>query len=182
MTRKPKLVAPRSTPRGGSLLGLVVIGGLTIAAALIGRTVVKRSTKAWYHTLKKPSWTAPDVAFRIVWPILYTLSAVSAWRIWRSPPSRARLLALGLWGAQIATNAAWAPLFFGKKRPRAALVDLEATLGSSAAYAIAARKIDKTACLLMAPYLAWVTYAGAINRSVAGHNSHGLFARLKIAS
>jgi translocator protein len=182
MTREPNLATPRTRTRGRLLLGLAVIGGLTVAAALVGHVVTKRSTKAWYRTLKKPSWTPPDVAFGLVWPVLYTLSVLSAYRIWRSPPSRERSLALGLWGAQIATNAAWFPLFFKKKKPKAALVDLEANLGSTTAYALAAGKIDKTAGLLMAPYLAWVTYAGTIDKSVARHNSHGLFARLKIAS
>ena len=161
-----------------SLLGMALIGGATIGAMLLGRSVMKRSTRAWYRTLAKPSWTPPSKAFGIVWPVLYTLSGVSAWRIWKSPPSKERTAALGLWASQIATNAAWTPLFFGKKRPAAALVDLKANLGSAAGYALAAGKIDRTAGLLMVPYLAWVGFASTINTSVVRHNSSGPFARL----
>jgi tryptophan-rich sensory protein len=161
-----------------SLLGMALIGGATIGALLLGRSVMKRSTRVWYRTLKKPSWTPPSKAFGIVWPVLYALSGVSAWRVWRSSPSKERTAALGLWASSIATNAAWTPLFFGKKKPAAALVDLKANLGSAAGYALAAGKIDRTAGLLMLPYLAWVTFAGTINSSVVQHNASGPFARL----
>ena len=175
---------PRVLERAGrrihprSLLGMALIGGATIGAMLLGRTVMKRRTKIWYRTLNKPSWTPPQKAFGIVWPVLYALSALSAWRVWRSPPSKQRTAALGLWACQIATNAAWTPLFFGQKKPGTALVDLKANLGSAAGYALSAGKIDRTAGFLMLPYLAWVTYAGTINASVVRHNASGPFARL----
>lgn len=175
---------PRMSERRGlrihprSLLGIALIGGATIGAMLLGRAAMKRGTKVWYRTLKKPSWTPPDKSFGIVWPILYAMSAASAWRVWRSPPSKERTAALGLWASQIATNAAWTPLFFGKKRPAAALADLKGTLGSAAGYALAAGKIDRTAGLLMLPYLGWVTFAGSLNSSIVRHNGSGPFARL----
>ena len=172
----------RSRIHPRSLLGMAVIGGATIGAMLIGRAVMKRSTKVWYRTLKKPSWTPPDKTFGLVWPVLYSLSAVSAYRIWRSPPSKERTTALGLWASQIATNAAWTSLFFGKKRPVAALTDLKANLGAAAGYALAAGKIDRTAGLLMLPYLGWVTFAGSINSSIVRHNASGPFARLGFRS
>jgi|GEM_PF-49241 len=161
-----------------SLLGMALIGGATLGAMLLGRSVMKRRTRLWYRTLNKPSWTPPQKTFGLVWPVLYALSAASAWRIWRSSPSKERSAALGLWASQIATNAAWTPLFFGQKKPAMALVDLKANLGSAAGYALAAGKIDRTAGLLMLPYLAWVTFAGTINSSVARHNASGQFARL----
>lgn len=159
-------------------VGVVLIGGATLAAALIGHTVVNRTAKLWYRTLKKPSWTPPDQAFGVVWPVLYALSAVSAWRIWRSPPSRERSAALGFWVSQMATNAAWTLIFFGRKKPVSALADLKANLASAVGYALAAGKVDRTAGLLMVPYVGWVTFAGSINTSIVRHNASGVFARL----
>jgi translocator protein len=170
----------RTRVRSRSLLGLALIGGATLAAALFGRSAVSRRSMFWYRTLKKPSWTPPDEVFGLVWPVLYGLSAVSAWRVWRSPKSPARSAALGMWAAQIASNAAWTSLFFGKKRPALALVDVKANLGAAAGYAFAASRIDKTAGLLMLPYVAWVTFASAMNSSVVRHNSHGPLARLGV--
>ncbi|MBX3214474.1 MAG: tryptophan-rich sensory protein [Labilithrix sp.] len=153
-----------------SLLGVALIGGATLTALLLGRVAMKRGPKRWYRSLAKPSWTPPERVFGLVWPLLYSLSAASAWRVWRAPPSKQRSAALGIWVTQIATNAAWSPLFFGKRKPAAALADLSANLGSAAGYALAARKVDGTAGLLMLPYVAWVTFAGTINASVVRHN------------
>lgn len=180
----PRSIERRSGTRihPRSLLGLALIGGATLAAGLIGRAVVNRGVKVWYRTLKKPSWTPPEKAFGAVWPALYALSAVSAYRVWRSPPSKERSRALGMWASQILTNAAWTPIFFGKKRPAAALADIKANLGSAAGYALTAGKIDRTAGLLMLPYLGWVTFASTINSSIARHNAAGPFARLGFRS
>ncbi|MDF2694905.1 MAG: tspO [Labilithrix sp.] len=159
----------RIAPRG--ILGTLLIGGATVAAALLGRAATTRTAMVWYRALKKPAWTPPEQTFSLVWPVLYTLSAVSAWRVWRAPPSRDRTITLGFWGAQIATNGIWTRLFFGEKKPRLALMDLGANLGSAASYALAASRVDRTAGLLMAPYVAWVAFAGTINASVARHNT-----------
>lgn len=163
--RRPLRVPPRS------LLGAALIGGATLTALLLGRVAMKRGPKRWYRSLAKPPWTPPERVFGLVWPLLYTLSAASAWRVWRAPPSKKRSAALGMWATQMATNAAWSPLFFGRRRPAAALADLSANLGSAAGYALAARKVDGTAGLLMLPYVAWVTFAGTINASVVRHNA-----------
>lgn len=170
--------ANRVLTRTSSVLGLLLIGGATLISALGGRALMKPRTKAWYRTLKKPSWTPPDATFGIVWPVLYGLSAYSAWRIWRSPESKARSHALALWGTQMATNAAWTPLFFGRKQPKAALVDIGGNVVAGASYALQAGKIDRTAGLLMLPYVAWVGFASSLNASVVRHNGSGLLARL----
>jgi tryptophan-rich sensory protein len=154
-----------------SLVGVVLIGGTTIAAALLGHAALKPKSKRWYRSLEKPSWTPPEKAFGLVWPFLYSLSAVSAWRVWRSPRSRERSVALGIWAAQMATNAVWTTIFFRKKRPVLALVDLQANLAAAAGYSLAASKVDRAAGLLMIPYVAWVAFAGTINSSVVRRNA-----------
>jgi tryptophan-rich sensory protein len=90
-------------------------------------------------------------------------------------------VALGLWGTQLAFNAAWSPLFFGQHWPRVALADLVLNHASLSAYAAYARKVDPTAAYLVAPYLGWLTFAGALNGSIVARNSSGftgLVARL----
>jgi hypothetical protein len=80
-------------------------------------------TKLWYGRLKKPAYQPPNVAFPIAWSILYTLMAVSGWRVWSKRNSTDRTKALVLWAAQLGVNAAWAPLFFGRHQPKHALAD-----------------------------------------------------------
>src|SRR5690349_17063770 len=120
----------RSSFRTG--LAFAAIGLATLLTAATGARATTRG-KPWYRLLRKSSLNPPDAAFGVVWTGLYAASAVSAARIYRADSSGARSRALALWGAQQALNAAWSPLFFGQRRPRAALLDLGllwSTLGS----------------------------------------------------
>ena len=162
-------VAPR--PRAKSLGMLALFAGASAAAAVIGaRVVAKRRNRVWYRLLSKPSFTPPNAVFRFVWPVLYSLGAISAWRVWKAPPSTSRTAALGLWAAQLACNAAWTPLFFGAHRKKAALVDLGGNASTLAAYTIAARRVDPIAAWMTVPYLGWLGFAGALNGGIGAKN------------
>jgi tryptophan-rich sensory protein len=155
----------------GSLVGLVLFGAASAAAAIGGGLVTaKQRNKRWYHLLRKPSFTPPARVFGLVWPVLYSLGALSAWRVARTPPSPARSVALGLWGTQLAFNAAWSPIFFGAHRPRLAMADLAGNYASLGAYALAASKVDTAAAAMVVPYLGWLTFAGVLNASIVGKN------------
>jgi tryptophan-rich sensory protein len=164
-----------------------VLGALEASAGLLGAPITRRAkSRAWYRSLVKAPGTPPDRVFGLVWPALYATAAIAGARVWRSPGSLSRTRALVLWGTQLATNAAWTPLFFGARRPRLALVDL-ALLGTSVGgFALAARKIDRTAAWLSLPYLAWVGFAGYMNGFIVAKNRRRplrpYFARRSIAT
>jgi translocator protein len=145
-----------------------LFAGATFAAGALGaRSSSARSP--WYRALEKPAWQPPPAAFGPVWTALYALTAASGWRTWRSSaPARRR--ALALWGAQLALNAAWSPLFFGLRRPRAALVDAALLVPVIGAYALAARRADRLAATLILPYLGWSAFALALNSEIVRRN------------
>jgi len=97
------------------------IVGAVIGAALLGARATGRSRDGWYRRIRKPRFTPPDAVFGPVWTTLYSLMAWSAMRIKGAPPSPERRRALTLWAVQLGLNAAWSPLFFGARRPGAAL-------------------------------------------------------------
>jgi len=101
---------------------------------------------------------------------VYTLSVLSGWRVWKAPKGRLRTMALALWGTQLVLNAAWSPLFFGRRRPRRALADLAALGASVSAYAAASYGLDKKAAVMVLPYLGWLGFAGALNEEVVRLN------------
>ncbi len=142
---------------------LLVFVGLNVATAASG-AVFKPGE--WYETLKKPSWRPPNIAFPIVWTALYAMIAASGWLVWHAAPPESLPLAMTLYGVQLVLNAAWSALFFGMRRMRAALVDLAALWVSILALIVVFLPIDRTAALLLSPYLLWVTIAGALNRAM----------------
>ncbi len=98
--------------------------------------------------------------------MLYAVNGVVGWRI----ADREDDSALGLHLGQLALNAAWSPLFFGAQRRWAALavnVALDAAIVAEVAHL--ARR-DRTAAVLLAPYLAWCSYATALTAAVANRN------------
>jgi tryptophan-rich sensory protein len=151
-------------------LGLAVIAGLTAAAAVIGGRATKKGLGPWFNSLRKPPFQPPNWVFGPVWTVLYGAMAVSAWRVWRQPSSTRRSAALGLWGVQLGLNAAWSVLFFQEHQKRVALADLGVLMGSIGAYSLVARKVDRPAAWLMAPYLGWCGFATALNEEIVRRN------------
>lgn len=150
-------------------LAFAAIGIATLLTAATGARATRRG-KPWYRLVRKSSLNPPDAAFGLVWTGLYAASALSAARVYQAEPSPERTLALTLWGAQQALNAAWSPLFFGQRRPRAALVDLGLLWGTLGTYLTRARKVDRLAAALVVPYLGWVSFAALLNEEVIRKN------------
>lgn len=170
VTNAGAAAAPRS--RASRLLAAAIFGGLTLGASALGAGVSKR--RVWYRTLRKSKANPPPAMFAPVWTFLYGCIALSGYRVWSQPPSRERSRALGLWGAQLALNASWSPLFFGARQPKASAVVAGAMVPTIAAYSLTARKIDRPAAALMLPYLAWSGFAAYLNGQVIRKNAFRL--------
>lgn len=153
-----------------STAALAVFGALSAGAAVAGALATNGATQGWYQRLKKPPFQPPRGVFGPVWTVLYGLIAVSGWRVWNGPAGVARSRALSLWAVQLGFNAAWSWLFFGRQRLRSALVDVTALSLSVGAYLAAARKVDRTAAVLVAPYLGWVCFASLLNEELVRLN------------
>lgn len=119
----------------------------------------------YYRRLNKPSWAPPPSIFGPVWSVLYALIGTSAWLVARRGGSGSRA-ALGLWWAQLALNAAWTPIFFGARNRGLALVEILVTWVAIVATTVAFFTRRTAAGLLLLPYLAWVTFASALNYAI----------------
>jgi tryptophan-rich sensory protein len=125
---------------------------------------------AWYDTLRKPSWCPPPWLFAPAWAVLYVLIAVSGWLVWREAGFGGATVALSIYGVQLLLNAAWSAIFFGMRRMDLAFIEL-VLLWLSIAATIAAFSVHHvTAAWMLVPYLAWVTFAGVLNFTMARLN------------
>ncbi|MGR3434359.1 MAG: tryptophan-rich sensory protein TspO [Shimia sp.] len=115
----------------------------------------------WYfERLTKPGWTPPPWLFPLAWSVLYVSSAYAATLVAGVPGAAA---ATALWALQIALNTLWTPVFFGLKRLGAAMVVLVCLWVAVAAVMVTFWAAVPLAGWLIAPYLVWVSYAGALN-------------------
>jgi benzodiazapine receptor len=154
--------------RGGaaSTLALVVFVGASIGAAALGGAFTSRGVSEWYPTIAKPGWTPDPAVIGAAWTILYPLIGVAGWLIWRAGPSRAVTAALVAWGIQMALNAAWSWLFFGLRSPGLAFAGIVLLWVAILATIVLAWEPVRAAALLLVPYLAWVSFAGALNLAI----------------
>jgi tryptophan-rich sensory protein len=120
----------------------------------------------WYASLNKPAWNPPAWVFGPVWTMLYTMMAVAAWLVWRQGGWKAQRRPLTLFLAQLVLNAAWTPLFFGLKNPGLAFAEIILLWLVIAATLVGFGRVSRAAACLLAPYLAWVSFAAALNFTV----------------
>jgi tryptophan-rich sensory protein len=121
---------------------------------------------AWYAALVRPTWSPPNAVVAPVWTLLDLLMGVSAWLVWRRAGFQGAGTALAVFGVQLVLNALWSYLFFGLHRPDLALVDIVLLWGAILAVVILFGRVDRVAGALQLPYLAWVTFATALNGAV----------------
>jgi tryptophan-rich sensory protein len=150
--------------RSAAVLTLCI--GVCVGAGGLAGWATASSVATWYATLARPSWTPPDAVFGPVWTVLYVLMGVSAWRVLVRRGRRGIGVAMTLFAVQLLLNVAWSFLFFGLRSPGWAAVEIVALWGSIVATAWSFLRIDRAAAALLAPYLLWVTYAGALNMAL----------------
>lgn len=152
----------------------LVFAGACFVAAMSGGLF---RPGAWYRALNKPSWQPPDWLFGPVWFVLYWMIAFAGWIVWERTGGQGDLAA-AVWpmiayGAQLVLNFLWSLLFFGMKRIRLALFEVLAMHLSIVACIVLFWPISRTAALLMAPYLVWVSFAAFLNYTLVRLNPDG---------
>lgn len=149
-----------------SILGLIGFGAACALAASMG-SIFRPGD--WYERLDKPAWRPPNWAFAPAWTILYLMIAVSGWLVWRRHGFAGATLPLAIYAMQLLLNMAWTPIFFGLRRPGFAFAEILLLWLAIVATIVSFAPLHAAAWLLV-PYLAWVTFAAALNFSVWRRN------------
>ncbi len=139
---------------GLALAGFIFI---TFCAPLLGVTSMPGE---WYAGLNKPLWNPPAWLFGPAWTTLYTLMAIAAWLVWKRVGFTR---ALGFYFVQLILNAAWTPIFFGAHALGWALFEIVIMWIAILLTLLSFLRVQKTAGLLLVPYLAWVSFATFLN-------------------
>lgn len=153
---------------GHQLLALIGWVLLCFCAASMGALFMPGQ---WYASLNKPSWNPPGWLFGPVWTTLYVMMAVAAWLVWRRGGFKVQRRRLTWFLVQLALNALWTPLFFGLHRPGLAFAELVLLWIAIGVTLVAFSGTSRAAAWLLAPYLAWVSFAAVLNFAVWRLNS-----------
>ena len=148
-------------------VSVATVAALCVAA--LGATITDLGP--WYQALEKPAWNPPDVVFPIGWTLIYaliTVAGINSW--WVARTSAEAEWVISLFALNGFLNIVWSLLFFRLQRPDWAFVEVIA-LGFSIIVLMAyCGRFSKSAALCLVPYLAWVSFAGALNWAVVELN------------
>lgn len=150
---------------------LVKTAAAVAATAAAGSAAASTGTSSrWYRRLRKPAWQPPPAAFPVVWTPLYGLIAVAGARVLDRAQGPDRAAFARGYALNLALNAGWTALFFGARRPGAALAEIAALNVSNLVLLRRAAGTDRPAGAALAPYVAWTLFATALNGAIVGLN------------
>jgi tryptophan-rich sensory protein len=150
----------------GDWIGLIVFLLVCFTIAALASLVTRPEIPTWYAGLRKPPWTPPAWLFGPVWTGLYAAMAVAGWLVWHRAGWHGGRLALTLFALQLVLNGAWSFIFFMFHSVGWALADIVALWVAIAATIVTFAAVSLLSSLLLIPYLAWVTYAAALNLAI----------------
>lgn len=157
----------RTLNRSQALLGLLA---LCYGVASIAGAATVPEVKVWYQTLIHPSFAPPDGVFGPVWTLLYGMMAIAAWRAWRKDGFAWSSTALRLFLLQLGLSFVWSFLFFSFHLLIVSAVEILLLEGAILATTFVFFRRDRTAGLLMLPYVLWAGFASALNLAFASLN------------
>lgn len=146
---------------------VAVIWGIVVAR--VGGFLTDLSP--WYFALKRPSWQPPDWMFGPAWTVILALASFSLYLGLRiAHNAQARSVLVGLFVLNGVLNILWSPLFFKLRRPDWALAEVPLLWLSILAPIVWLARVSSLASALLIPYLAWVSFAAALNWAVVKLN------------
>jgi tryptophan-rich sensory protein len=116
----------------------------------------------WYQELNKSSLNPPGYVFGIVWPILYILMSISAFRTFEETRN--------LFLLQLFFNAIWSWLFFAFHMPVIALLNIWLLIALNIRLVINMFRIDSISGFLFVPYIVWLFFASYLNLFIVINN------------
>ena len=134
----------------------LAVGGLS--------ALITKNSMEMFSQIEKPPLSPPGWLFPVVWTILYVLMGVSAYIVQKTNGSKTKKdSAIAVYTLQLIFNFFWSIIFFNLKAYLFAFLWLLVLWILVLWNVISFYKINKTAGLLMLPYLIWVTFAGYLN-------------------
>ena len=135
-----------------ALLALI-IGGLASSNA---------ADDIWYQGLIKSQLNPPGYIFGIVWPILYILMSISAFRTFNQTKN--------LFLIQLLFNAIWSWLFFAFQMPFIALMNIWLLIYLNIKLNLKMFYQDRLSGILFIPYVLWLFFASYLNLFIVFNN------------
>ena len=133
-------------------------------AGVVGSVFTYDSIREWYIGIHKPFFTPPNAVFPLVWTTLFLLMGVSLYLVLKEDYKKPKVkTAISVFSIQLLLNITWSFLFFGLRNPFYAFVEIFVLWIFILLTIYQFWKVKKEAAYLLVPYIAWVSFAIALN-------------------
>jgi tryptophan-rich sensory protein len=148
---------------------LIAAGGVTVLAT---SGILLTPLGPWYFGLRKPSWQPPDWLFGPAWTTIFILEAASAVIGWHAAKGgTAEGWLIGSYVVNGIFNMLWSFLFFTRRRPDLALIEVALLWLSVLVMILVLANIAGLAWIFLLPYLLWVSFASVLNYTIVRLNA-----------
>ena len=145
------------------IFSLILILVITFTVPMIGSYTTSTFKEPWYSQIILPSFNPPSWIFAPVWSILYFLMSLAIWKIWIKFFDTKLLK---IYFIHLFFNSTWSVVFFGFHLIGVALINLIIIIIFILILMKEYFLKDKVSFYLMAPYLAWSSYAFILNSKI----------------
>lgn len=147
---------------------IIISISVCVLVGFLSGFATQSSVKTWFLTIEKPFFNPPAWLFAPVWTLLYIMMGIAFGLIWSSDFKDKKMVksAMIIFGIQLFLNALWSILFFGLCNPLLAFIEILLLWLFIFETIKAFKPINNLASKLLYPYLAWVSFATALNASI----------------
>ena len=146
-----------------SIFSLILILVITFIVPIVGSYTTSTFKEPWYSQIILPSFNPPSWIFPPVWSLLYFLMSLAIWKIWIKFFDTKLLK---IYFIHLFFNSTWSVVFFGFHLIGVALINLIIIIIFILILMKEYFSKDKVSFYLMAPYLAWSSYAFILNITI----------------
>lgn len=118
-----------------------------------------------YSEINQPMLSPPPWVFPVVWTILYILMGIASYLVWEKDNTEAKR-PLAVYAIQLFFNFLWPIFFFSLHAYLFSFIWIMLLWALVVATTLMFYRVNKTAGLLMIPYLVWLTFAAYLNLGV----------------
>jgi tryptophan-rich sensory protein len=166
---------------------LVTVPLILAIGFLSGMAAGSGPGNAWFDSLVKPAINPPPIVFPIVWGTLYVLMGLALALVLSASGAAGRGVAAIAFAVQMVLNLAWSQVFFAGHQLTGGLIVICLMAVAIIATIVLFARVRTSAAWLLAPYLAWVVFAGflnwqflELNRDADGRQVSGAAVRIAI--
>lgn len=118
----------------------------------------------WYAALERPWFTPPNLAFPIMWTLLYALIGAAGFYIWQSrKDGTAGRQRLSIFMVYMALNWSWSFIFFTQEQLFIGLLWILVMNIAALALIAISWKPQRRVAVLMIPPVCWTLFAALLN-------------------